>query len=169
MGHHNVFHFIRRADRILLWINNLFLLCVVFIPFPTVLIRRYGRQQITVVIYGATLLVTGLVLYTLWWYATSGHRMVESELDPRLVHMASGRILAAPLVSLLAIGISFFSINEPTPLHLDTVLYILPGRIDRHWTKSERKVDQPQAPANRPPIGLETISAYMTSVGRLAL
>ena len=77
VAHHNSFHYIKRSDRTLLWLNLLLLLCIVFIPFPTALVGEYPQQQISLVIYGGTLVITGLVLQLLWWYATSGYRLVE--------------------------------------------------------------------------------------------
>jgi uncharacterized membrane protein len=71
VAHHNSFHYIKRSDRTLLWLNLLLLLCIVFIPFPTALVGQYPEQQISVVIYGGTLVITGLVLQLLWWYARS--------------------------------------------------------------------------------------------------
>lgn len=131
--HHNAFHYIKRSDQVLLWLNILFLMCVAFIPFPTALIGQYGQQQIAVAMYGANLLVTRLVFQLLWWYATSGHRLVDSNLDPRFVSKVTRRILTPALVDLLAIGISFFSIPISILLYiLILVLYSLPSAIDRH-------------------------------------
>jgi uncharacterized membrane protein len=96
VGHHNTFHYIQRSDRVLLWINLLLLLCIVFIPFPTALIGQYPGQQISVVIYGRTLVMSGLVLQLLWWYATSNYRLVDRDIDPQLVQRATRRNLAAP-------------------------------------------------------------------------
>src|SRR5215470_15448765 len=59
VAHHNSFHYIKRSDRTLLWLNLLLLLCIVFIPFPTSLVGGYPEQQISVVIYGSTLVITG--------------------------------------------------------------------------------------------------------------
>ncbi len=57
VAHHNTFNYIKRSDRFLLWLNLLLLLCIVFIPFPTALIGQYPEQQISVVIYGGTLVI----------------------------------------------------------------------------------------------------------------
>jgi uncharacterized membrane protein len=62
VGHHNLFRFITRADRVLLWLNNLFLLCVGFIPFPAALLGSYGTRRVAVVVYGTSLILTGLTL-----------------------------------------------------------------------------------------------------------
>ncbi len=83
VAHHNTFHYIKRSDRNLLWLNILLLLCIVFLPFPTALLGQYPEQQVSVIIYAGTLVLTGLVLQALWWYATSRYRLVERS-DNRL-------------------------------------------------------------------------------------
>jgi TMEM175 potassium channel family protein len=134
VAHHNSFHYIKRTDRTLLWLNLLLLLCIVFIPFPTALVGEYPEQHISIVIYGGTLVITGLVLQLLWWYATSGDRLVDGEIDPHLMQRATRRNLAAPLIYLLAIGVSFLSVQISLVFFiLVPVYYIFPGRIDRHW------------------------------------
>jgi uncharacterized membrane protein len=136
VAYRNTFHYIKRSDRTLLWLNILLLLCIVFIPFPTALLGQYPGQQISVVIYAGTLVLTGLVLQLLWWYVTSSYRLVDREIDPRLVQRATRRNLMAPLIYLLAIGISFLSVQISLVFFvLVPVLYIFPGRIDRHWTQ----------------------------------
>lgn len=110
VAHHNTFHYIQRSDRTLLWLNILLLLCIVLLPFPTALLGQYPEQQISVIIYAGTLVLTGLVFQLLWWYATSGYRLVDREIDPLLVRRATRRNLMAPLIYLLTMGISFLSV-----------------------------------------------------------
>jgi len=38
ISHHNVFHYMTRVDRPLLWLNTLFLLTIGFLPFSTALV-----------------------------------------------------------------------------------------------------------------------------------
>ncbi len=134
VAHHNTFHYIKRSDRNLLWLNILLLMCMVFLPFPTALLGQYPEQRVAIIIYAGTLVITGLVLQALWWYATSGYRLVDRTIDPRLVQRATRRNLTAPLIYLLAIGISVFSVPASfVLLILVPLYYILPGRIDRYW------------------------------------
>ena len=134
VAHHNTFHYIKRSDRNLLWLNILLMMCIVFIPFPTALLGQYPEQRVAVIIYAGTLVITGLVLQSLRWYATSEYRLVDRDIDPRLVQRATRRNLTAPLIYLLAIGISLFSVPVSFVLFiLVPVYYILPGRIDQHW------------------------------------
>jgi uncharacterized membrane protein len=144
VAHHNTFHYIQRSDRNLLWLNILLLMCIVFLPFPTALLGQYPEQRVSIIIYAGTLVITGLVLQLLWWYATSGRRLVDSNIDPRLVQWATRRNLTAPLLYLLAIGISVFSVPSSLVLFILVPLYyILPGRIDRHWAqRPSAKLDE---------------------------
>jgi uncharacterized membrane protein len=136
VAHHNTFHYIQRSDRNLLWLNILLLMCIVFLPFPTALLGEYPEQRVSVIIYAGTLVLTGLLLQALWWYATSRYRLVDRNIDPRLVQQATRRNLAGPLIYLLAIGISVFSVPASLLLFILVPLYyILPGRIDRHWAQ----------------------------------
>lgn len=136
VGHHNQFPLIRRTDRVLLWINILFLMCVTCIPFSTALLGAYPGQQVAVVIYGGNLILIGLVLYAHWWYATSGHRLTDEHLDPLLVRRAARRILTGPVAYLLAIGLSFVNPAASLVIYaLVPLLYILPGRLDRHLSR----------------------------------
>lgn len=137
VGHHNQFHYIRLSDRALLWINMLFLMCVTLIPFSAGLMGQYPRQRIAVVIYGSNLFVVGLSLYAQWWYSTSGHRLVDRDLDLIIVTLAKRRILLGLMLVLLSIGVSFYSTKLSLLLYAILPLpYILPGRIDRHWSPS---------------------------------
>lgn len=139
VAHHNTFHYIKQSDRTLLWINILLMMCIVFIPFPTTLIGEYPEQQISVVIYASTLVITGLVLQLLWWYATRNYRLVERTIDPQLVRRAMRRNLTGPLIYLLAIGVSFLNVEISLLVFVIVpVLYIFPGRIDRHWLERHR-------------------------------
>src|SRR5512147_806749 len=78
IGHHTQFHFIRRVNRPLLYINIFYLLCVAFVPFATALLARYPLQPLAVVVYGVTLLLGGVMHYVHWNYAV-GHGLVTEE------------------------------------------------------------------------------------------
>ncbi|NJR60718.1 MAG: DUF1211 domain-containing protein [Cyanobacteria bacterium CRU_2_1] len=71
VAHHNVFRLLKGSDRLLLWLNLLFLMCLAFIPFPTALIGEYPEVGISVTLYGAVLLVAAIFFNLMWWYAIS--------------------------------------------------------------------------------------------------
>jgi uncharacterized membrane protein len=82
MNHHHTVSLIARTDRTMLFLNNLLLLTVAFLPFPTKLVgdylRRDGEQTATLV-YAATLVLMA-VLHQFWWgYARRNRRLIAAE------------------------------------------------------------------------------------------
>ncbi len=133
VGQHNQFHFIKRSDRWLIWINILFLMSVSVIPFSAALLGTYFTQQLATIIYGINLIITGLVLYLHWWYVVS-RRLVDSKVTPEVVRTATRRILTPPAIYVVAILASFINPWISVALYVAApVLYILPSRVDRHW------------------------------------
>jgi uncharacterized membrane protein len=102
-------------------------------PFPTGLIVQYGQEQIAVVIYAGTLIITGLALDLIWWYASHNHRLVDKNIDPKLVTFVHQRTLLAPVIYLVAIGLSFISLFVAKLCFVAVaLLYILPNPLDHY-------------------------------------
>ena len=138
VAHHVMFHHIKRSDRVLLWLNIAFLMFIAFIPFPTGLISRYGAVQTAVVVYAGTLTVTGVLLETLWWYATRGHYLVEKDLADRVVRLGTIKTIIAPCVYALSIAVSFLSPKLCIIFFVAVpAFYIFPSRLDRYLLKTE--------------------------------
>ena len=108
---HSIFRPIRSYDRILLYLNFLFLMLVAFVLFPTSLLGEYGSHQLPVAIYAATLAVGRLLLTALHWYSTRDGRLLEQPQDPAAVRFFLVRGLTIPAIFLLSIGVSFYSVS----------------------------------------------------------
>jgi uncharacterized membrane protein len=109
--HHSIFRPIKAYDRLLLYLNFLFLMFVAFVPFPTSLLGEYGNHQLPVAIYAATLATGRLLLTALHWYSTKHERLLEEPQDPATVRFFLIRGLTIPAIFLVSIGISFFSVS----------------------------------------------------------
>jgi uncharacterized membrane protein len=109
--HHSLFSIIRGYDRGLIWLNGLFLMAVAFLPFPSALLGEYGDLQLVVAIYAGSMAVTRLLLSAMWWYASGGQRLIVSDLDPGLIRAHHIRGVLIPLIFLISIAISFFSVR----------------------------------------------------------
>ena len=133
VAHHNAFLHIRRHDRTLLWLNNLFLMCVASMPFPTSLMVLYSDQEIALVIYAATLAVAGISLEIMWWYASHDHRLVNETISPELVRYFHRRILIAPTCYLSVIPISFINLTVAKLIVAAVALFfVLPNPLDHY-------------------------------------
>jgi uncharacterized membrane protein len=82
MNHHHTVSLLGRTDRTMLFINNLLLLTIAFLPFPTRLVSehlRHAGAKPAALAYGATFLVMAS-LHQVWWqYARRGRRLVAEQ------------------------------------------------------------------------------------------
>jgi uncharacterized membrane protein len=130
VAHHRRFLELHDHDTGLIWLNLLLLLCVVFIPFPTAVLGRYGDLTVAAVFYAATLAATGVVSVALTAYvdrrglarpaagAMPGLRIVRGAIPP-VVFLASIPIaLVSPSAAEWS-WVSLFGLN----LALDRLLH----------------------------------------------
>jgi len=107
--HHSMFHYIRRSDEILLWLNILFLMFVALVPFSTAILGQHTTSRIAIALYGVNMMAVSLILGGIWWYATQRLRLVPRDIDPRLVRHRRVAFLVVPLGFALGIIFSFVS------------------------------------------------------------
>src|SRR5215210_2109544 len=100
-GHNILFYRVRRFDGGLMWLALLQLLCIAFLPLPTSVVGEHVSDPVAQQFYFGSLLVTGLVMWTLWWYMSSGRRLVDPVLSPRIIrrhHLISSGVPASVLL-----------------------------------------------------------------------
>ncbi|GAB3034291.1 TMEM175 family protein [Natronobiforma cellulositropha] len=107
--HHNLFQNIVRHDRVLLYLNLLFLLTVSFLPFPTELLGTYGTH-FTWTLYAINFAFVGGSLTLVWCYAVARDFTAES-IDRRLGWLIAVRGLISPVVFLFSIGVAAISLE----------------------------------------------------------
>jgi uncharacterized membrane protein len=134
-GHNVLFYRVRRFDGGLMWLALLQLLCIALLPFPTSVVGEHVSDPVAQQFYFASLLVTGLVMWALWWYMSSGRRLVEPDLSPRAIrrhHIISSGVPASVLVLmvLVALGVGHF-INPLLLAYLVALGYVVLGVFEQ--------------------------------------
>ena len=100
-----------------------------FIPFPTRALAADGNTQSSatqsssanqsvIILYAATIGLTGLIWLANWWYVASRHRFIEPDLDPTFIRNVYFRGVVFPLVFLLSIVVALFSPSWATNVWL---------------------------------------------------
>jgi uncharacterized membrane protein len=107
LGHHGMFHHIRRGDLTLVWLNLVFLMCVAFVPFPTALLVEYPQDRMAAVLYGLAQLLCSSSLGAIWFYAVHRRRLVSKDLGRDVVFRTSLKLWVGPIVYLLSILAAF--------------------------------------------------------------
>jgi len=77
--HHQVFHQLRHSTRGLLWLNNLFLLFLTFLPFPTALLGEYPENRFAVMFFGLEMIFAISAMLLLRWYAIFKAKLLKTE------------------------------------------------------------------------------------------
>ena len=80
VNHHHVLKQARRADAGLVWLNNLFLLCHSFLPFPAALLGDYPHNPLALSFFGIVLAVNGLAIINLHRYVAKN--LLRDDLEP---------------------------------------------------------------------------------------
>jgi uncharacterized membrane protein len=109
-GHQMVSHYVLGSDRTHIWLNLLFLMCISLIPFSASLLGENIMHRSATIFYGINLLVTGVVQYLHWEYITGQNRLIDQNLDRRLVRAIQKTFLFVPLSYAIAIEVTFISI-----------------------------------------------------------
>jgi uncharacterized membrane protein len=72
---------IRRTDRLLVWLNILYLLPLSIIPFGASMLASYENDAIALQMYGVLLLAVGATRLGIWWYATGRPHLLYEPID----------------------------------------------------------------------------------------
>ncbi len=108
-GHNRVFAHIKRCNSTLISLNFYFLLCITIIPFLTNLIIQYGNFELATILFAAMQVVTGAMLLIIWMYASGNHRLIDPQLNARVIRFNYHRELVVIAIFLISIPIAFFS------------------------------------------------------------
>ena len=110
LNHHSVFSYFERIDRPLVYLNQLLLLTVVFVPYPTGVLGEALRQgegtQVAAVVYTVTMAVNAYCWTALWLYASSGRRLLDAAFPEEQRRGATVAFSVGSVLYTLAVGIA---------------------------------------------------------------
>src|SRR5258708_24528596 len=153
-----MFRHIEQVDYALLFINAFFLMCIAFIPFVTSLLTKYimspTEQHTAAIVYGATLLLNGILFNSIWWYAVWKRRLVRSDLDAHAVQrITRGYLFGLPFYA-LSIVLSLLNVKLSLAFYIFIdLMYVLPIpflHFDRPDIFSEGAPEAPERHRLRP-------------------
>lgn len=109
VSHNIIFDRIKRYDRALVWLNFAFLLCIVFIPFPTAILVEYSQYWPAVALYAASIAAAGFALLALWLWASHSYRLIDTAMDRRAVQLTTIKTFITPCIFTASIGVAYYS------------------------------------------------------------
>ncbi len=132
--HHRMFGFVVNYTRKMLWINMIFLLAVVMMPFSTGFYSEYILRLLKtpVIIYAANIIFLGLMNFVLWKYITKPGRNLTEGLSPDEERYFSFRAIAVPCVFILTAMLYLF-VNPKLAMFMPPLIPLVMRLIARRY------------------------------------
>lgn len=125
--HLTQYDYIIATNKYFLWINIVFLMFIAYIPFSTGILIRYLGEQFSFILYGVNIISIGILSYFHWWYVNF-HHLVSKNTTPIIVSTIKKSILIAPIMAIVSIFISFFSLWFSLVVYIFVPIYYLFSR-----------------------------------------
>jgi uncharacterized membrane protein len=130
INHHHTVSLMGRTDRTMLFINNLLLLTIAFLPFPTKLVGdylRHGGEEASVLAYAGTLVIMA-TLHQFWWqYARRNRRLIAEDVPDSALRAVDRAYAPGILLYGLVFGIAFASPLAAVVLTFAIAAFYLPS------------------------------------------
>lgn len=104
---HHIFFLIKKTNTRLVWINIIWLMLVVLVPFSTSLIGSYSQYPLSEIIFGINMFLIGILYLLNIAYAFHGGFM-EEKVRPYAWRIIGSNILL-PILAIISMAISFKS------------------------------------------------------------
>jgi uncharacterized membrane protein len=114
-GHHRLFDHVRSYTSAIMRLNSLWLLTIVFLPFPTQIVGAYDSSRFTAGLYTGTILLLSACQTGLTWLV-KGHATLENPDDPvsaaefRSDYLLTGLTLVAFVLAAFVPGVGFYAL-----------------------------------------------------------
>jgi uncharacterized membrane protein len=142
--HHIMYHAVRRADRVLLWLNIAFFMFVSLLPFSTSVLNAFPRALIAPFLFGANLAVVGWLLFFQWAYISAQPGMLATVATTEYRGSVKLRLLAVPIATSLTAFVCFWSAGISVAIYLLLLpLYMLPEKFEYRAGIAKKPQTQP--------------------------
>lgn len=91
---------------ILLWINLIWLLFIVLVPFSSTLTGDYGQFSISHIIFNLNMLGVAVLLYLNWYYAAKNN-FIHDNVDDAQIAFTKKLNLFFVILAIIALSLSF--------------------------------------------------------------
>jgi uncharacterized membrane protein len=128
VGHHYLFSHLHKVPVGFVWLNNLFLLLICFMPFPTALLGEHPTDQFPVLLYAISQLLAAFTFFAFRLYAIRHKLFANEEIEKSM-----GPRHSMPAITLFIVSILFVFINVYVSLacfFIVPALYFVPYSLE---------------------------------------
>jgi len=130
IAHHEVLTIVRHVNAPLIWVNNLFLMWLALLPFPTEIMGRYPHEEMAVLFFGLITLLAAVCFVALRLLLLYEPKLRDPLFDTRNLVKSIRNSVIGIAVYLLALLIAYLS-NEVTMTMYGLIpfLFLIPVRL----------------------------------------
>jgi len=140
LNHHSIFGYLERIDRPFVYLNQLLLLTVVLLPYPTGVLgealRRGEGTRAAAAFYAVVMAVNAFCWTAVWLYASSGRRLLHSSFPEDQRRSATLGFSSGTVVYTLAIGLAFVNAYALLAFHAAMAVYYAVDPISRRAARA---------------------------------
>jgi uncharacterized membrane protein len=130
--HRDLFALIRRTDRVLIWLNLLYMLPLAILPFGTALLARYQRDPVALELYGLILVAIALARLAIWGYATGRPELLYAPVEERSRWNRAAVVTIPTVAYVIAMGLAGRAPNVSLGIYaLTPVIYFVAISVTR--------------------------------------
>ncbi|MFE0513568.1 TMEM175 family protein [Streptomyces sp. NPDC058964] len=127
VNHHQVFSYVTRVDRTLMFLNLLVLMVVAAVPWPTAMLAAYLREDkashVAAAVYSLVMVAMAAAFQALWWHLTRTGHLFDARVDPRAARETRARFALGSLAYPVTVGLAFVSAPLTLAAHGLIALY----------------------------------------------
>ncbi|GHE01130.1 hypothetical protein GCM10010339_19070 [Streptomyces alanosinicus] len=127
VNHHQVFSYVVRVDRPLMFLNLLLLLVVAAVPWPTAMLAEYLREgtasHAAAAVYSLVMVAMALTFQALWWHLTRTGHLFDPRVDATAARATRPRFALGSLGYPLTVALAFVSAPLTLAAHGLLALY----------------------------------------------
>ncbi|MGW1891464.1 TMEM175 family protein [Streptomyces sp. NPDC002004] len=127
VNHHQVFSYVARVDRTLMFLNLLLLMVVAAVPWPTSLLAEYLREDqsshIAAAVYCIVMVAMALTFQCLWWHLTRTGHLFDARVDVPAARRTRTRFAVGSLAYPATVALAFVSAPLTLAAHALIAVY----------------------------------------------
>jgi uncharacterized membrane protein len=127
INHHQVFSYVTRVDRTLMFLNLLVLMVVAAVPWPTAMLAEYLREDapshVAAAVYSLVMVLMAFTFQALWWHLTRTGHLFDARVDVPAARATRARFALGSLAYPATVGLAFVSAPLTLAAHGLIALY----------------------------------------------
>ncbi|MFF4121376.1 TMEM175 family protein [Streptomyces sp. NPDC001714] len=127
VNHHQLFSYVARVDRTLMFLNLLVLMVVSAVPWPTAMLAEYLREDASshaaAAVYSLVMVLMAAAFQALWWHLTRTGHLFDARVDVEAARATRARFALGSLGYPITVGLAFVSAPLTLAAHGLLALY----------------------------------------------